>query len=593
MNLSRNRQAFVYMALGVMIWSLAPLSLDILLVSSDNPFVISLMWKGCVSIGLVILLLLRYHDVLGNRANWSILWDHARSWTFLAAGFCNLDILFFAWSMRLIDVSVATILFGIWPIILIVITIALFHQSRRYRETSTSIVLPLTAAFAGLIFLVMSQVGDSDQHPLLLAAGIFLAALSAICRGGSGALNLRWGTELRVLLEHRGAAAGWDRDDLELLGAVFGTAMSVVPLLPLLALIGFTVGGGHATETLWGAALAGSLIGVPAAILFRRANLLTGNLGINSLGYATPLFAVLWLFLLSRVDVARPDYLIVGTVAIIAANLMINFQAEIRLGFRSLIIAIWTCGTFVYFRGDLSEYFDLRDFVWSSGEYFTAVALAATVFTLILSFRVARITTRMADETNRAFALFSRIDLLASRRAIPGDVRDDLMRIDAHENAAELADAYHHARRTIRRAYGEATDDADRRELAEAAAELDALAHSRQEGQDFGEYVALVVFGTITVALVLFSLGGGTSGWNGFLIEMFTILFSSVIIFLVVNVWDLQRERGSAVLRPDEDGYGVVFRDTEVRGFEQVVSIVVVLAMTAAYGWLLWGKWLE
>ena len=75
---------------------------------------------------------------------------------------------------------------------------------------------------------------------------------------------------------------------------------------------------------------------------------------------------------------------------------------------------------------------------------------------------------------------------------------------------------------------------------------------------------------------------------------MFTILFSAVIVFLVVNVWDLQRERGAPVLLPEEGdgGYGVVFRDAVVRRFEQVVSIVVVLAMSAAYGWLLWGKWL-
>ena len=79
-----------------------------------------------------------------------------------------------------------------------------------------------------------------------------------------------------------------------------------------------------------------------------------------------------------------------------------------------------------------------------------------------------------------------------------------------------------------------------------------------------------------------------------FLAEMFTILFSAVIIFLVVNVWDLQRERGAAVLQAvdGDEGYGVAFRDTVVRRFEQVVSTVVVLAMTAVHGWLLWEKWL-
>lgn len=128
---------------------------------------------------------------------------------------------------------------------------------------------------------------------------------------------------------------------------------------------------------------------------------MTSNLGVNSLGYATPVFALFWLFLLSRVDVVNPDYLVVGAVAVIAANLLINFQAEIRLGFRTLIVAIWACGTFVHFRSDPAEYLDIRGWLWSSGEYFTLLAPAATVFTLILSFRIGRITTRMADETSR------------------------------------------------------------------------------------------------------------------------------------------------------------------------------------------------
>ena len=40
------------------------------------------------------------------------------------------------------------------------------------------------------------------------------------------------------------------------------------------------------------------------------------------------------------------------------------------------------------------------------------------------------------------------------------------------------------------------------------------------------------------------------------------------------------------------EGYGVVFRDAVTRRFEQVISIAVVLAIMAAYGWLLWQKWL-
>ena len=73
---------------------------------------------------------------------------------------------------------------------------------------------------------------------------------------------------------------------------------------------------------------------------------------------------------------------------------------------------------------------------------------------------------------------------------------------------------------------------------------------------------------------------GSVDRIDGFLVEMFTVLFSSVIVFLAINVLDLQRERSAPVLQSDVngEGYGVVFRDAVTRRFEQVISIAVVLA---------------
>ena len=84
------------------------------------------------------------------------------------------------------------------------------------------------------------------------------------------------------------------------------------------------------------------------------------------------------------------------------------------------------------------------------------------------------------------------------------------------------------------------------------------------------------------------------TGWIGFLAEMLTVLFSAVIVFCVVNVWDLHRDRAGEIpgKHPDHHGYGVVFRDAVHRGFEQTASIVIGLPVTIAYAALLWYKWL-
>ena len=42
-----------------------------------------------------------------------------------------------------------------------------------------------------------------------------------------------------------------------------------------------------------------------------------------------------------------------GTAAIITANLTMNFEAEIRWGFRGLVPALIACGVIVYLREDV------------------------------------------------------------------------------------------------------------------------------------------------------------------------------------------------------------------------------------------------
>ena len=505
------------MLVGVLASSATPLVIS-LADGSNNPFLFNFIWKAGGSVGLLGFLVFRYR---------TILLDHdfrARlvgiiSWPILIIIMVGeSDILIFSWALRYIDVSVATILYQTWPALLILSMLFLFRSTTRYSSTTMALVVPVILAIVGFILVTVSQVSDTglteSRSAALQTLGLCLALVSALAVSAEVAATVRFGSRIRS-----GSDMGtrYAPDDVELFGTIAVTLVGKTILLPFFGLAAASAGEAVDAQTMLVVLIASIVISTAAGVLLRKSNLMTSNLGINVLGYVTPVLALILLFIFSQVGAIRTDYLIMGSAAIIAANILINFQAEIRFGFRSLILALWACGTFVYFRGQLADHFELSDWLWPPGEYFTAVGLAATVFTLILSFRVARLVTRTSDETNRTFALFSRIDLLASREVIAGDIRNYILRIGAHENAADLADAYHSARLSIRRAYQETEGDADRRELAEAAAEVDALAHSRQEGQDFGEYVALVVFAVITVALILLSLDAGASGWNGFL----------------------------------------------------------------------------
>ena len=94
--------------------------------------------------------------------------------------------------------------------------------------------------------------------------------------------------------------------------------------------------------------------------------------------------------------------------------------------------------------------------------------------------------------------------------------------------------------------------------------------------------------------LGLLSRPSEVDGWAGFMFEVFEFAFSAVIVFLIVDVWDLHRDRTSHILEkdPESDTYSVVFRDARNRSFEQGTSIAIGISITVAYSALLFQKWL-
>ena len=117
------------------------------------------------------------------------------------------------------------------------------------------------------------------------------------------------------------------------------------------------------------------------------ANLTTSNLGTNTLGYASPVIALVLLWIFSQAEVSKPDLLVIGAVAVVASNLLINFEGEIRWGFRPLLLSLGICGAFMYLREGFFALLAVQGWQWTSGGYFESITLSATVFTLLLAFR--------------------------------------------------------------------------------------------------------------------------------------------------------------------------------------------------------------
>ena len=516
----------------------------------------------------------------------------------------------FAWSTRLIDVSVAAILFETWPILLILLMTRLFPGGARYREPAPEMLLLLVLSLAGFAFVVVGQAGGFANIQTgglsALVIGVVLAGAGAVATSFT-AFSFRWGTDVVHAIPSE-ARQGIGEHSLEMFGVLVAFFIANTVAAVLNGYAGMNTGEAMDSRTLLHAVVLGAAINGIANVAWRKANLITDNLGINALANTTPVLSLVWLFLFFQVAPERPDYLIIGTVGIITVNLLINSEAEIRFGFKALLLGLWACGAFVYLRDDVLQYLPFGEWQWPGETYFGALGLSATVFTLLRSFRVARLSTQTQDEDNRLYSLFQNLDLLARRNVIDQSVRVHILAIDYAVTPEELQDAYQKIRGCLAQAVASNPSPEDLADLAEAETQLNVIAHSRQQGIEFGELFALIIFGGITVFIGLASRPGVT-GWIGFLVEMLVVLFSAVIFFLIINVWDLHRDRAGEILEkrlyPYQsatdyagtgvvlyEGYGVAFRDAVNRRFEQTTSVVIGLLVTAAFAALLWQKWM-
>ncbi len=562
---------------------------------TESPFLFTAGVSLGTGLGSAFFLTVVFGRALRSRSVLSLISQRLLSWSLFLVIINQFVYSLFAWSTRYLDFSVVTTLFETWPIFLIVLTAILYRAQARYYKITPSMVWLLVTGFVGFAFVTTSQSGgfgnwdDSQLSDTVIGLAL---VISAVLVAALPAFGFKWGTDLSESLPDE-VVGDRDRPLVEVCCSLIAFCIASFVGIGLNAGVGFIVTETISMKSLAIAVASGALVMAPASISWRAANMLTSNLGINALSYATPIFALLWLFLFWRVDVARIDFLIIGAAAIITANLLINFEAEVRFGFKALILALWACGTFVYLRDELLVLLPFGGWLWPRETYLGALGFSATVFILLLTFRVARVAPRTQDEDNRIFALHRNLELLARRGLIAPEASGHLRAIDGSRNAEELRRAYTRVKLCFVQAAAADLPVADRRLLANAETQLNMMVHSRQQGVDFGELFSLIIFGGSTVLLSLLSRPE-VSGWTAFLYEVFSALFPAVIIFLIVNVWDLHRDRANLVLATQEgpEGYGVIFRDPRSRRFEQGVSVVIGLLIIVAYAVLLWYKWI-
>ena len=608
-----NFGALSYMLIAVTCFSLIPLGVN-LAGGPQSPFLFNVLFRLGAAAGCIFFLL-HYRQYVFTAAVISLVWKGIKkppgNILLLGTIISSLDFALLAWAARLLDITVATILFEIWPVFMILFAARLFKDVDRYRRVNITVVSLTLLSLAGFVFAIASQTTTTDGIDSFFAVlwesrngiGLVLAAIVVTTLITSA---WKWG----VLLDSQAKTEPNDRS-LQLMFVI--VAFLIASIISSIGSAGVALAEGE-TLTPAGALLAflfGAILTV-GNVVWGKANFVTDNLGINALNYAIPILSLIWLVSVPvilrylgvqgvpQAEVVRWDYLVLGAAAIVTANLLINFEAEIRWGFKALLISLGLYGAIAYLRDGMFTFLEIHSWSWNEAGFFESITLAATVFTLLLAFRVARLVSRTGEEDTRTFLVYRKLELLARRGMVSPQVCEHILEIDkANNNSAAEKEAYDHARALIAEVDPLALNDADAQLLSDAESQLDSLARSKQIDIHLGEQFALWIFGGITIGLALFSLpSNAEQGWTRLIVDLFSMLISAVVTFLLFHIRDLQRERDQEKFSQISKSLNnrryiaVRFLDTEQRTFDQWLSLVVGGTIVLTFAALFAQKWL-
>ena len=543
----------------------------------------------------------------------------------------SLEFGFFVWSTRFVETGVASVVYELWPVIVLYGLARLQTTDTQFREQSDE---PLSAsrvmrpqhigltvcAVVGLVFMLGSQAPRdsvsslSDIFGFSAVTGVFLALVASVLGALSVIGTLGYGRIMYYRLKEKHAVSSQEpvgeHGDNEGIVLLWLTALGIfvgrVVAVPILLLT--AVAADSITEvSLYG--LVGALIvgfaGTFGAILLRWGNIASAHPAVNVLSFMSPLLALVWLMTVG-ISLPRFDLFFIGAVLILAVNILIQLNPDqerdvapfgkaprsgSRLGFTVFILSIWTFGTFTYVRDELLPADQL---IWNQEEYWGLIALSATVFALILGFRVARLSSRITHEDEMTFELFRECELLVGLKVLPDDTLEMLSDLDTAP-PEKLRVSYNEIREQIRSA--ENADLEVKRSVASVAAKLDKLTHSKQQGRDIVELLSLTAFAVVTVGLGLLArpVELGVDRWEGFLSEVFILVFVSTVAFLCVNLFDIRRDRETPLVLPIQklDGdYALWFRHKRYLTVERLTAVLISIGVSIAFCVLLYGKWL-
>ena len=301
------------------------------------PFVFTAFLYAGQFVGLGAYTLLTYRALFFRRRPLGVIARQVVRPTMLLTLTGYLNYAFYSWSTEYIDPAVTTVIFGGWTFTTVLFVGWTFRSERRYERTSGALVGFMLIGFAGFVLAILSQRADifdfgQGAAPLIeVGIGVLLAVIS-MSMATLGSFVLKWGVETAQRVDAV-ADHPYEQSELEVAGVLTGIVVAALVAIPVNLALGLARGESIISIPSGGIAGADYALAFGVGLfslgfctaLFRRANLMTRNLGIIGMTYGTLPVSLLWLALLGEIDVERPLYLVAGAVLIVASNLLVHF----------------------------------------------------------------------------------------------------------------------------------------------------------------------------------------------------------------------------------------------------------------------------
>ena len=550
----------------------------------------------------------------------------------------SLEYGLFVWSTQYVETAVAATVYELWPLFLVFGIERYESYDAQYRNAPTPSedrnrtiiwehrVLMILAA-VGLAFMWASQnpSGFDSLSEMVSFDSIFGMTLAFIAAAlaslyilatfvfGKTTYYRLLGTTSTDTARNVATTRERARADQKLLLwlTLLGLAMFRIASLPLNLVIGMLAFDFELGIT--GLALIGAtIIGVTnasGAVLLRVGNIGALGPGTNALFFLSPI-AALGLLVIIGVSLPRFDMYVLGAALILAINILIQLKPDTerdysrfgksvpsgtRLGFTSFIMSIWAFGTILYLR---DEIFPDTWLAWADEEYWSVIALSATVFALVLGFRIARLSARISMEDEAMLSLFRDCEHLVGSGLLDEGVLGLMADLDTAK-PKELLVIYNGSRQELILARNRSKREDDVRSIRSIEKQLDTVVHSKQQGRDIVELLSLMAFAAVTIGLGLLSRPDGLDpsrpSWNGFLSEVFVLVFVSTVAFLCANLFDIRRDREAPLLVSVEEfdyDHRLFFRHGRDLTAKHIAAVLISLTMSATFCVLLYDKWL-